>query len=111
MPRNRVSTDADHVAPDPRPLNPTKTPPPKPWKKPAYTPLPIQKPYCIGAGQLPSHVNSSSPYDIFSLYFDDSSLQILADNTNKYAELNAPEQEQGPRCRPWFPTTLKELKA
>ena len=111
MSRNRVSTDADHVAPDPRPLNPTKKPPPTPWKTPAYTPLPIQKPYCIGAGQLPSHINSSSPYDIFSLYFDDSCLQILIDNTNKYAELNAPKQEQGPYCRPWFPTTSKELKA
>ena len=101
MPRNRVSTDADHVAPDPRPSNPARTSPPKPWKKPPFTPLQIQEPYCIGAGQLPSHIDASSPYDIFSIYFNDSYLQILADNTNKYAKLNAPsKQEQGPFCRP-----------
>ena len=109
MPRNRVSTDADHVAPDPRPLKPTKKPPPKPWKKPPFTPLQIQEPYCIGAGQLPSHINASSPYDIFSIYFNDSCLQILAENTNKYAELHAPKEEQG--CRPWVSTTPKELRA
>ena len=111
MPRNRVSTDADHVVADPRPSNPAKKPPPKPWQKPPYTPLPIKKPYSIGAGQLPSHVDSDSPYAIFSLYFNDSCLQILVNYTNKYAELNTPKQEQGPYCRPWQPTTIKELKA
>ena len=111
MPRNRVSTDVDHVVPDPRPFNPAKKPSPQPWPKPAYTPMLIQKPYCIGASQLPSHIDSSSPYDIFSLYFNDPHLQILADHTNKYAELNAPTREQGPHHRPWQSTTTKELKA
>lgn len=111
MPRNRVSTDADHVALDPKPSKPAKKPPPVPGPKPQYSAMEIQAPYSIGVGQLPSHVDPSSPYDIFSLYFDDSCLQILADNTNEYAELNAPKQEQGPHYRPWHPTTTKELKA
>lgn len=95
MPRNRVSTDVDHVASDPRPLNPAKKPPPEPWPKPAYAPIKIQAPYCIGVSQLPSHIDSSSPYDIFSLFFDEECLQILTDHTNKYAELFAPKLDEG----------------
>ena len=109
MPRNRVSTDADHVVPDPRPSNPAKKPPPPPWPTPYYQPIKIQAPYCIGVSQLPSHINPSSPYDIFSLFFDEECLQTLTDYTNKYAELAAPKQ--GQFCRPWYPTTLQELKA
>ena len=111
MPRNRVSTDVDHVIPDPRPLNPAKKPPPKPWPTPQYAPIEIQKPYSIGAGQLPSHIDASSPYDVFSLYFDESSLQTIADHTNRYVELHAPKREEEPSCRPWHPTTIKELRA
>ena len=111
MPRNRVSTDADHVIPDPKPSNLAKKPPPKPWPTPPYTPLPIQQPYSIGAQQLPSHIDTTSPYDIFSLYFDESCLQEIADHTNKYAELHAPKREQAPFCRLWHPTTTKELRA
>ena len=111
MPRNRVSTDVDHVIPDPKPSNPAEKPPPKPWPKPQYTPLQIQKPYSIRAGQLPSHINTTSPYDIFCLYFDEYHLQKIADHTNKYAELYAPKQEQRPFCRLWQPTAAKELQA
>ena len=39
MPYNHVSIDTNHVTLDPRPLNPKKKLPPKPWKKPVYTPL------------------------------------------------------------------------
>ena len=91
MPRNRVSTDVDHVILDPRPSNATKKPPPKPWPTPQYTPLPIKQLYSIGVGQLPSHINTTSPYDVFSLYFDKSCLQKIVDYTNKYVELYAPK--------------------
>ena len=100
MPRNRVSTDVDHVIPDPKPLNPAKNPPPKPWPTPQYTPIQIQTPYSIGAGQLPSHIDTTSPYDVFSLYFDEPCLQTLANYTNKYAELYAPRRISEPFCRP-----------
>ena len=69
----------------------------------------IQAPYYIGVGQPPSHINATSPYDVFSLFFNKACLQILADNTNKYAELFAPKQ--GRRYRSWYPATLKELRA
>ena len=111
MPRNRVSTDVDHVIPDPRPSNPAKKPPPAPWPKPQYAPIQIQQPYSIGAGQLPSYIDPSSPYDVFSLYFDESCLQTLVNHTNKYAELHAPKPEQGRAYRPWQATTTKELRA
>ena len=111
MPRNRVSTDVDHVIPDPRPSNPAKKPPPAPWPKPQYAPIQIQQPYSIGAGQLPSYIDPSSPYDVFSLYFNKSCLQTLVNHTNKYAELHAPKPEQGRAYRPWQATTTKELRA
>ena len=109
MPRNRVSIDADHVVPDPRPSNPAKKPPPAPWPKPQYSPINIQAPYSISVGQLPSLIDPASPYDIFSLFFDEECLQTLTNHTNKYAELSAPKE--GRFCRPWYPTTLKELRA
>ena len=88
MPRNRVLINTNYVISDPRPLNPIKKLPLKPWPKLPYTPLLIKKPYSIGVGQLPSHINSSSLYNIFSLYFNESYLQILVDYINKYIKLN-----------------------
>ena len=109
MGRNRVSDDADHIPTDPKDVRPSKAPPPAEWPIPDFQPREINNDLTHGEGNLPDHVKPDDPYAIFSLFFDDSTLGILAQNTNKYAELNpAPST---PYARPWRPTTIAELRA
>ncbi len=109
MGRNRTLIDVDHVPTDPKPLKSTRKPPPEPWELPTYTPLPIA-PLTHGHSNLPPHISPDQPYDIFSLFFDDETLQILADNTNEYAD-RCYVAEKKPYARRWLPTNIKELQA
>lgn len=112
MVRNRVSDDIDHVPIDPKPSKPSRKPPPEPWPLPDYQPIVISNPLTYGQGNLPDHVDSGSPYAIFSLFFTEYHLGIFADNTNQYAESErAQEEEDFKHARPWYLTTVPELRA
>ncbi len=101
MPRARVSDDIDHVPIDPKPTRLPKKPAPKPWPLPAFEPIQITNPLTYGHGLLPDDVPSDAPFAIFSLFFDDSTLIILRDHTNEYAELYPGADSAGARL--WFP--------
>ena len=107
MPRNKVSTDLDHVRKDPQPEKAPKGSPPKPWPLPRFKPLPITKPFTHGHGLLPNTIPFDDPYAIFSLFFTESILQTLVQHTNEYAFLY-PGPKKG---RTWYPTTVSELRA
>ena len=99
MPRNRTSTDLDHVIADPKPTAPAKMRPPELKSLPAYEPMHIKQPFRSGIHILPSHVNIKSPYEIFGLFFDPCILQKLAIHTNKYAEQHQPDPTKFPEHR------------
>ena len=111
MPRNRTSNDVDHVIPDLKPSNATKTRPPEPKTLPTYEPMYIKQPFRSGICNLPSNVLIDSPYVIFSLFFDYSILKTLTKYTNKYASMYQPDSAKFPKYRPWKPITWKELRA
>ena len=54
---------------------------------------------------------TESPYDLFSLFWDESIFEQLAVNTNLYAELKQNSKTlPGRQCRKWHNTTASELK-
>ena len=106
MGRNRVSDDLDHVADAPTTTKKSKNPPPKPKPIPRFTPMKISD-LTHGLGKLPTHV-ASTPYRVFSLFFTDEILHKLAEYTNEYAAKHASNE---PFARPWYPTSLQELRA
>ena len=114
MPRNRTSDDADQIPTDPASQNVTKKAVPKPAPIPDYEPLNIDD-FTIGTSNLPPHVKSNQPYEIFSLFFPEEQLQKLADHINTYAkrvmEAEKAEKAEKPWSRSWIPTTMKELRA
>ena len=110
MPRNRTSDNIDHVAPDPKPSNAARKPPPALEPLPEYTPTRFKEPYQNGIHNVPTHVSLEDPYAISSLFFDYSILKTLAKHTNKYVELHPPDPTKFPGHRPWTPTTWKELR-
>ena len=109
MPRNHESNDLDLVPIDTGASQPAKTPAPAPLPMPTFQPLEINNPLTHGQGNLPEDVRPDDPYAIFSLFFDEDTLQILVTHTNKYADLYpAPKT---PFARSWHPTTVRELRA
>ena len=100
MPRNHESNDLDLVPIDTGASQPAKTPAPAPWPMPTFQPLEINNPLTHGQGNLPEDVRPDDPYAIFSLFFDEDTLQILVTHTNKYADLH-PAAET-PFARPWI---------
>ena len=111
MPRNRISTDADHVVQDPKPSKKPKDPPPKPWPLPKFKPMHIKTPFTDGRSNLQNvdfAIDTESPLAVFSLFFTDEILQILCDHTNQNAKKAT---NKGPRARPWQDTSAVELKA
>ena len=50
-----------------------------------------------GHANLPAHINPQSSYDVFSLFFDDTSLAILVQHTNEYAQLY-PSEDKPSAC-------------
>ena len=109
MGRNRVSDDLDHVvdASTATKLR-TKKPPPKPKPIPAFTPMKINK-LVYGLGTLPTHV-AFTPYNVFSLFFNDDILIKFVEYTNEYAAKHVSEEDK-PFARKWYPTSLEELRA
>ena len=108
MGRNRVSNNVDHIPIDAQAKRPSKERPPEPGLLPAFKPMKIGNLLTYGRGNLPTDV-PSDPYTVFSLFFTDYILQVLADHTNEYAELNLPPPEKK-HARPWFPTSPQELR-
>lgn len=106
MPRNRTTDDADHIPQDPVAQKPSKKPLPKPGPIPSFTPLAINE-MSYGHGQPPFGIQS--PYQLFSIFFDIATLELLAKHTNLYAEKC--EKSEKPHARTWTPTTAKELRA
>ena len=77
MPK-RLSDDIDHVPINPKPQKKPRKPVPAVWKMPKYDPLPVLREQTYGEPNLPSHINASDPYVIFSLFFTDDILRALA---------------------------------
>ena len=120
MPRNKQSTDEDHVAPEPDPDPPRKRrktadaapseptgPPPEPWPLPEFKPMKIKNSLQYGCPR--DQTVKRTAYEAFSLFFDDETLQELADNTNEYAALFPPEFKE--HTRPWIPVSIDEIRA
>ena len=105
-----MPVDEDYVPPDPTaPSNP-KGLPPKPGKLPDYAPIEIEGAPEHGNADLPSNIDPQSPIEIFSLFFDDFILEVLAKNTNAYAVSHQPATTLLQQ-RVWKPTSVSELKA
>jgi len=105
MPASR-SNDIDYVLPDQRQRAHKGEKAPKAEPIPDFNAMEILDQ--IGYANLSEDCKSA--YDIFSLFFPDSVLQTLAENTNQ----NAKNQLCGPRLPKawqWKNTTVKELKA
>lgn len=83
MPRNRVSNNLDQVPADQEATKVSKASPQEPRNLPKYAPLRIASTY--PCSNLPPHIMDDDPYEIFTLFFDDEILTILANNTNEYA--------------------------
>jgi len=69
MPSKRTSNDIDLVEPTQYRVNPNrkaKEPPPEPWPLPAFNPLHINDFNDYGKPNLPSGVEQSNPFAIFS---------------------------------------------
>ena len=109
MPRYRESDDLDLVPIDPSADKSSKELPPAQWPVPEFNPREINNPLTYGQGNLPSNVKPDDPYAIFSLFFNEQTLQILVTNTNKYAEMYPAPRT--PHARPWQPTTIAEFRA
>ena len=59
---------------------------------------------------LPEHTDADDPYSLFNLFFNNTELSSIRDNTNKYADSYKNPTDK-PFSREWFPTTIGELKA
>ena len=111
MGRNKASDDIDHVPIDDKHTNASKKPPPKPRALPEYHPINIKDPFTYGQSRLPPDVDSKNPYAVFSLFFNESTLQTLVNHTNEYAELYPGNESQKTHARTCFPTTVREFRA
>jgi Transposase IS4 len=110
------SNDIDLVRPTQYNISknkPAKKPPPKPWDLPKFEPLAIDDWWDHGEPNLPSNVNSGSPFELFSLFFTEEYMDKIVTWTNEFAELHrTPEEKQlKHRARPWKPTYRAELYA
>ena len=118
MPRNKQSTDEDHVAPEPDPEPPRKRrktadksapigTPPQPWPLPEFKPMKITNP--LQYGRPRDQAAKRTAYEAFNLFFDDETLQLLTDHTNEYAALYLADDT--PFARPWIPMEIEEIRA
>ena len=73
---------------------------------PNYVPLPHRQIHRPPAIQLPLHVKTD-PYSLFTLFLTEAHFEMIAANTNRYAELNNAGCE-GKRI--WRPTSAGEIK-
>ena len=108
MGRNRVSDDLDHVADAPTTTKKSKMAPPKPKPLSPFTPMKIHD-LVHGRGKLPINVAFPS-YRVFSLFFNDTILQRIAENINEYAAEHASKEDKL-FARKWYSTSKEELRA
>ena len=87
MPRNHESNDLDLVPINTEASQPAKTPAPALLLMLTFQSLEINNPLTYGQGNLLEDVRPDNPYIIFSLVFDEDTLQILVTYTNKYTDL------------------------
>ena len=111
MPRNNTTHDLDIVPEDPKASKPARKPPPAVWPLPNFAPMKINNPLTQGKASILSGIDPHSPYDVFRLFLTDDILQILADNTNKNAQVFYEAAVNKPFRRHWQPTTVKDLRA
>ena len=107
-----MPVDVDYVPHEPKaPSNPTCKPP-KLQPLPKFAPIEIEGAPEHGNADLPWDVNIESPYEIFSLFFDDFIMEVLVNNTNAYAKAHSPMRtHKHPKARVWKPTSVPELRA
>ena len=74
---------------------------------PDYDPLPYRQIHRPPTIQLPQHVNGDDPYSLFTLFITEAHFEIIAENTNRYAEANNAGCE-GKRV--WRSTSPMEVK-
>ena len=111
MPCNRTSDNIDQIPTNSASQSVTKRAILRPLPLPdsnEWKPLNID-PFTNGTSDLPPGISAQDPYQIFSLLFSEEQLQQLANHTNLYAEKAQQSEKLGKR--PWFPTTVKELRA
>ena len=87
----------------------SKRTPPEPWPLPVFNPLHIDDFNDHGKPILPSGVEQSNPFAIFSQFFTDKVMEQLVDWTYKYAEQRLKGKEQSPWVRVWRPACKDEL--
>ncbi|KAF1969755.1 Opi1-domain-containing protein [Bimuria novae-zelandiae CBS 107.79] len=65
----------------------------------------------VGSARLPTGIDATDPFALFSLFFDAAQLEKLALHTNQHAEqVRAEDAAQGrPHARAWKPTSKTEL--
>ena len=78
------------------------------WEKKEATSLVY--PYrCTGGPTTPTAtLQNDTPLDIFCRFFTDDVWQLIVDETNRYASANTAST---PHARPWYDTTVQEIKA
>ena len=92
---------------DPKPSTAPEGRGPDPWPLPTHVPLKITSPRFHGQGYLPNTIALDDRYAIFNLSFSDETILTLMRHGNKYT-FQYPGPEKG---RPWFPTTVEEVRA
>lgn len=59
--------------------------------------------------RIPPNIDITNPYQLFSLFYNESLWEVLANNTNFYAYAKA-SKNYNPHARKWYPTTPQEIK-
>lgn len=59
--------------------------------------------------QIPPEIDSESPYQLFSLFFPDSTYEMIAKHTNQYATIQMAGKD-GYKARKWYATNSSEIK-
>ena len=89
----------------------------KPIKGPAPSvpPIPYFKPFVYKSKQntlcIPTTINSSDPEALFKLFFEESTIQMLINATNKNADIKRTKYPQQKYARAWRPVDLNEILA
>ena len=74
--------------------------------------MPINNPMNYGKSTIPSHIVYRTSYEIFSLFFTDDMLDVLAKHNDQHANISlraAPKNQ--PVARQWNEITIRELEA
>ena len=97
MVQNRATNDEDFVPPTqyPKLLRQAKRKPP-----PYFEPLPILNESTYSTPNLPPHINTNNPYQLFELFWTDELLDKLVEYTNRNVELHQTPKDKKPKSSP-----------